>query len=223
MELFPKCPYQTSWLQSSPPLGPHFQSRQTPTKRKVLNTLVTSWWLLFIYVLDRECSGFFTWSQESRIITSSVARSSWVISPGTSSIWDEEKDLRCSIIYFVETVRTPCVLWIFQRNWDMYSGKASCCWLKESFSCLAYDEVSSLVGAGEESGWVSVHLVLESGRSAIFCLSSQSLPELICEEDGHTSGYYSVLSCQINISEVKGLKIYIYSHVLEPSLFTLHS
>lgn len=47
----------------------------------------------------------------------------------------------------------------------------------------AYDEVSSLIGAGEESGWMSFHLVLESGRSAIFCLSSQSVPELICEED----------------------------------------
>ncbi len=33
---------------------------------------------------------------------------------------------------------------------------------------------------------MSVHLVLESGRSAVFRLSSQSLPELICEEDRHT-------------------------------------
>lgn len=40
-----------------------------------------------------QSSGFFTWSQESKIMTSSVARSSWVISPGTSSICEEEKDV----------------------------------------------------------------------------------------------------------------------------------
>lgn len=53
-----------------------------------------------------------------------------------------------------------------------------------------HDEVSSLVGAGEQSGWMSVHLVLESGRSAILCLSSQSLPELVCERDRHSSSYH---------------------------------
>lgn len=56
-----------------------------------------------------------------------------------------------------------------------------------------YDEVSSLIGAGKESGWMSVHLVLQSGRSAIFCLSTQSVPELICEQDRHLSSYSSFM------------------------------
>lgn len=56
-----------------------------------------------------------------------------------------------------------------------------------------YDEVSSLIGAGKESGWMSVHLVLKSGRRAVFCLSSQSLPELICKDHRCTSSYYSFM------------------------------
>lgn len=55
---------------------------------------------------------------------------------------------------------------------------------------MTYDEVSSLIGAGKESRWMSVHLVLKSGRSAIFCLSTECIPEVICEQDGRISSNY---------------------------------
>lgn len=89
-------------------------------------------------------------------MTSSVARSSCVISPGTSSIWEKREKNLAGV-------------------WCPASP------LEEA----TYDEVAGLVGAGEESGWMSVHLVLESGWSAIFGFSSQNLPELICEEKRH--------------------------------------
>lgn len=54
---------------------------------------------------------------------------------------------------------------------------------KGKLKARTYNEVSGLIGADEESGWMSVHLVLESGRSAISCLSAQSIPELGCMED----------------------------------------
>lgn len=72
-----------------------------------------------------------------------------------------------------------------------------------------YDEVSSLIGAGEESGWMTVHLVLESGRSAVFCLTSQSLPELICEDHRHTSSYNSFTYFRENKTP-DGLKIIVF-------------
>lgn len=43
----------------------------------------------------------------------------------------------------------------------------------------AYNKVPGLIGAGKESWWVSVHLVLEPGGGAVFCLPAQSGPELI--------------------------------------------
>lgn len=48
-----------------------------------------------------------------------------------------------------------------------------------------YDEVPGLIGAGEEPGWMSVHLVLEPGGRAVFCFATQSPPELICQEVKH--------------------------------------
>lgn len=44
-------------------------------------------------VQSTQSKSSFTCSQVSRIMTSSVARSSWVISPGTSSIWEEQRGL----------------------------------------------------------------------------------------------------------------------------------
>lgn len=52
-----------------------------------------------------------------------------------------------------------------------------------------YDKVPGLVGAGEESRRVSVHLVLESGGGAIFCLTSQRTPELICNDEREPSTF----------------------------------
>lgn len=81
-----KCSYQTPWLQSSPPPGPPFRSTRTPGCYG--NTLRYSTSLTFLPIRGavRQSSVFLTCSQVSRIMTSSVARSSWVISPGTSSI-----------------------------------------------------------------------------------------------------------------------------------------
>lgn len=45
-----------------------------------------------------------------------------------------------------------------------------------------YDEVPGLVGAGEESGRVGVHLVLEPDGGAVFRLPAESVPELVCED-----------------------------------------
>lgn len=44
-----------------------------------------------------------------------------------------------------------------------------------------YYKVSSLIGTSKETGWMSIHLVLESSGGAILRLSTQSLPELICK------------------------------------------
>lgn len=50
---------------------------------------VKTWKCWFEPHIKRELN--VTWSQVSRIMTSSVARSSWVISPGTSSIYKSRK------------------------------------------------------------------------------------------------------------------------------------
>lgn len=44
-----------------------------------------------------------------------------------------------------------------------------------------HNEVSGLIGAGKESGRVGVHLVPESGGSAVLCLPAEGVPEFICE------------------------------------------
>lgn len=51
-----------------------------------------AFFLFFSIVSQMYCSPFLTCSQVSRIMTSSVARSSWVSSPGTSSIWKKNID-----------------------------------------------------------------------------------------------------------------------------------
>lgn len=105
--------------------------------------------MLYIHIvqLKYQSAGFFTCSQVSRIMTSSVARSSWVISPGTSSIWEKERDLgelctkgfeafRNWHIYILETTRflfslihsnyppkNLWFLWIIQSNCEIISGK----------------------------------------------------------------------------------------------------
>lgn len=48
-----------------------------------------------------------------------------------------------------------------------------------------YYKVSSLIGTSKETGWMSIHLVLESSGGAILHLSTQSLPELICKRQKH--------------------------------------
>lgn len=61
--------------------------------------------------------------------------------------------------------------------------------LAETRCQQTYDKVSGLIGAGKESGRVSVHLVLESGGGAIFCFASQNPPELICNDKRETSTF----------------------------------
>lgn len=51
-----------------------------------------------------------------------------------------------------------------------------------------YDEVPGLVGAGEESGRMSVHLVFEPGGSAVVCLPAESVPELVCRDTLRNTG-----------------------------------
>lgn len=51
-----------------------------------------------------------------------------------------------------------------------------------------YDEGPSLVGAGEESGRVGVHLVLEPDGSTVFGLPAESVPELVCEDAFQNKG-----------------------------------
>lgn len=89
---FCKCSHQTPSLQSSLPLGPHFRSRRTPAYGNIFKRTVrlASFHRFISFTqtaLYNPSSVFLTCSQVSRIMTSSVARSSWVISPGTSSIW----------------------------------------------------------------------------------------------------------------------------------------
>lgn len=77
--------YQTTWLQFSPPPGLHSRSKQTPKVKKIRLSVNLPHYFHSAY-RNREVFLLFTCSQVSRIMTSSVARSSWVNSPGTSSI-----------------------------------------------------------------------------------------------------------------------------------------
>lgn len=69
-------------------------------------------------------SGFFTCSQVSRIMTSSVARSSWVNSPGTSSIWEEERSLGelcwCTVSAAIALRRSRSDTFTFQKQHASY-------------------------------------------------------------------------------------------------------
>lgn len=51
-----------------------------------------------------------------------------------------------------------------------------------------YDEVPGLVGAGEESGRMGVHLVFEPDGSAVVCLPAESVPELVCRDTLRNTG-----------------------------------
>lgn len=84
-EVDPASTHQTPLPPSSPPPGPHFRSRRTPGKESRLPKLPER-----KSARQEKIQSSFTCSQVSRIMTSSVARSSWVSSPGTSSIWREE-------------------------------------------------------------------------------------------------------------------------------------
>lgn len=99
MSFPPRCPYQTPLIQSSLPLGPHCRSRQTPENEKGprIFVVIMATNLFCIHIIWKHSSGFVfsTCSQVSRIITSSVARSSWVSSPGTSSIWGRKRIQCC--------------------------------------------------------------------------------------------------------------------------------
>lgn len=117
-----KCSYQTPWLQSSPPPGHPFRSRRTPGCYG--NTLRYSTFLTFLLFCGDvwQSSVFLTCSQVSRIMTSSVARSSWVISPGTSSICQGRKGCRGGLWGYIDAVAvgTQRAFWSSQTLWHIY-------------------------------------------------------------------------------------------------------
>lgn len=98
-----------------------------------------------------------------------------------------------------------------QRHWNVNTSLQICClckkwqpwkglsvtahkwsWKKQNelAACGTYNEVACLVGAGKESGWVGVHLVLQTGGGAILSLASQRLPEIIYTSQAQEVSHY---------------------------------
>lgn len=70
--------------------------------------------------VNRHSSWLFTSFQVSRIMTSSVARSSWVSSPGTSSIWEDEEMVKL-VFGFWSFYKLTCSA--FKRLFHIYYRK----------------------------------------------------------------------------------------------------
>lgn len=182
-----------------------FPESGTASKFFCQTTFEVKVWVLPLLQAQRDFTSCpsLTWSQVSRSMTSSVARSSCMSSPGTSSIWEEEESLGKrsgppspqpsppgqaphrelqswlgpagdSFPVLCHRSASPCPCCVGPRDTPPH-GKAG-----------AHHKTADLVGAGKEARRVGVHLlVLQPWGRAVGSLPAQGLPEAVCEE-GHT-------------------------------------
>lgn len=106
-----------------------------------------------------------TWSQVSRSMTSSVARSDWVKSPGTSSTWKRTNRFKTDLLYCYTHLCPQSFLFVTYNNSSGFVGAAKQTWRLDHFL---------------QGFWGLVLLFATESRPEISCRIKETALTLVC-------------------------------------------